>query len=70
MAKRFGAVDSVGMDLVTELALTPERREQLHAWLSDMQLLRAEYPNVADYLVRTESMPGTDDAQADLAFDV
>lgn len=35
-----------------------------------MQLLRAEYPNVADYLSRTESMPGTGDIQADLAFDV
>lgn len=58
------------MDLVQELALTPERREQLQAWLSDDQLLRAEYPNVADYLVRTEGMPGTGDSQADLAFDV
>jgi len=58
------------MDLAKELALTPGRREQLHAWLSDTQLLRAEYPNVADYLSRTESMPGTGDNQSDLAFDV
>ena len=58
------------MDLVQELALTPERREQLQAWLSDDQLLRAEYPNVADYLMRTEGMPGTGDSKADLAFDV
>ena len=55
------------MDLVAELALTPERREQLLAWLGDMQLLQTEQPNVADYLRRTESMPGTGDIQADLA---
>ena len=70
VAKRSAAVDLVGVDLVKELALTPERREQLSTWLSDMQLLRAEYPNVADYLSRTERMPGTGDSQSDLAFDV
>ena len=58
------------MDLVAELALTPERREQLLAWLGDMQLLQTEYPNLADYLRRTESMPGTGDIQEDQAFDV
>jgi hypothetical protein len=68
--KRSGAVDLADMDLVKDLALSPERREQLHAWLSDERLLRAEYPNVADYLSRAERMPGTGDSQADMAFDV
>jgi hypothetical protein len=60
----------VRVRLVAELALTPERRDQLRAYLSDEQLLRDEYPQVARYLETAPGLPGTSDDQADANFDV
>ncbi|MEY9857619.1 hypothetical protein ABH935_003227 [Catenulispora sp. GAS73] len=53
-----------------ELVLTPERRAELRAFLSDDQLLRAEYPRVAEYFDAAAGLSGTGDREADAAFDV
>jgi hypothetical protein len=55
---------------VAELALTPERRDQLRAYLSDEQLLRDEHPQVARYFETAPGLSGTGDDQADANFDV
>jgi hypothetical protein len=58
------------MDLAKDVTLTPARREQLYAWLGDDELLRAEYPSIADYLNTVKRMPGSGDDQSDMAFNV
>lgn len=58
------------MDVVADLALTPDRRSRLSAFLTDHQLLRAEYPAVADYLNTASGLPGSGDDEADAAFDL
>jgi hypothetical protein len=60
----------VRVRVVAELALTPERRDQLRAYLSDEQLLRNKYPEVARYLETAPGLSGTGDDQADANFDV
>ncbi|WP_080646005.1 hypothetical protein [Salinispora arenicola] len=52
------------------LALTTERRNELAALLDDERRLRAEYPKVAEYMVTSPMLPGTDDAQADAEFEL
>jgi hypothetical protein len=58
------------MELVAKLALTADRRDQLAVLLGDEQLLRAEYPKVAEYFSTSERLPGTGDSDADAAFDL
>lgn len=58
------------MSVVTGLALTRERWAELRALLSDEQRLQAEYPKVAEYLDMASGLSGTNDAQADSAFDL
>ena len=53
-----------------ELVFTAERRTELRAYLSDDQLLRAQYPRVAEYFDAAAGLPGTGDREADAAFDV
>lgn len=48
--------------------LTDDRRTELLALLSDQQRLRAEYPNVADYLEMAPMLSGTGNEQADAEF--
>jgi hypothetical protein len=55
---------------VAELALTAQRRDQLLSFLNDEQRLRAEYPQVAEYLNTASRLSGTGDSQADAAFDM
>ncbi|MEV0245595.1 hypothetical protein AB0H76_03285 [Nocardia sp. NPDC050712] len=55
---------------MTGLALTPERRTELAALLDDAQRLRIQYPKVAEYLDTAPRLPGTDDPDADAAFDL
>lgn len=55
---------------MAEVALTPERRDQLRAYLSNEQLLRDEHPQVARYLETAPGLSGTGDDQADANFDV
>lgn len=63
------------MDLVKELGLTADRRDQLVAWLNDEQLLRNDYPVVADYLGAAARLPQGPNSQGPnsqeaMAFDV
>lgn len=53
-----------------ELVFTAERRAELRAFLSDDQLLRAQYPRVAEYFDAAAGLSGTGDREADAAFDV
>ena len=55
---------------MAELALTPERRDQLRAYLSDERLLWDEYPQVARYLETAPGLSGTGNAESDANFDV
>ncbi|MGH3737879.1 MAG: hypothetical protein ACRDT6_20050 [Micromonosporaceae bacterium] len=55
---------------MAELALTPERREELVELLDDEERLRAEHPKVAEYLEMAPMLSGTGDDQADAAFDL
>jgi hypothetical protein len=58
------------MEIVTKLALTAERRDQLAALLGDEQLLSVEHPKVAEYFDTAMRLPGTGDSAADDAFDL
>lgn len=60
----------VRVSVVAELALTPERRDQLRAYLGSDQLLRNEYPQVARYFDAVPGLSGTGNDQADANFDV
>lgn len=53
---------------MAELVLTADRRDELAALLGDPQRLRAEYPQVAEYLETEPMLPGSGDEQADAAF--
>lgn len=55
---------------MVEPALSPERRDQLRAYLGDEQLLRDRHPQVARYFDTAPGLSGTGDAQADANFDV
>ncbi|MGV9635935.1 hypothetical protein ACWDO0_17315 [Nocardia rhamnosiphila] len=55
---------------MTGLVLTPERRNELAELLDDGARLQAEYPKVAEYLDTAPMLSGTDDPQADAAFDL
>lgn len=55
---------------MTALVLTPERRNELAELLDDGARLQAEYPKVAEYLDTAPMLSGTDDPQADAAFDL
>ena len=55
---------------MAELELTADRREELAGLLADEQRLRAEYPEVAEYLDATPMLPGTGNDRADAAFDL
>ncbi|MGW4739016.1 hypothetical protein [Nocardia xishanensis] len=55
---------------MTGLALTPERRTELAALLEDGPRLTAEYPKVAEYLDTAPMLSGTENPEADAAFDV
>lgn len=55
---------------MTELVLSPERRDELSDLLRDQERLRAEYPKVAEYWERAPVLSGTDDPRADAAFDM
>lgn len=50
--------------------LTAERRDQLSVFLADDVALRAEYPNVAEYLRTAAGLPGSGDGRADGTFDL
>ncbi|WP_280460141.1 hypothetical protein [Nocardia carnea] len=52
------------------LVLTPERRNELAALLDDGERLKAEYPKVAEYLDTAPMLAGTEDPEADAAFDL
>ena len=56
--------------LVAELVLTTERRNELAALLDDEERLRAEYPEVSEYLGMAPALSGTGDVRADAAFDL
>jgi hypothetical protein len=56
--------------IMAQLALTAERRKQLAEWLEDPQRLRSDHPAVAEYFRTANALPGTDDRQADAAFDL
>ncbi|HTJ67413.1 MAG TPA: hypothetical protein VL551_07790 [Actinospica sp.] len=58
------------MDLVTDLGLSQDRRDQLIAWLEDETLLRGEFPSVADYFAAAARMPDAFGDPEALAFDV
>ncbi|WP_040798868.1 class I SAM-dependent methyltransferase [Nocardia higoensis] len=51
-------------------ALTPQRRSELAALLEDAELLRAQYPRMAEYLDTAPMLAGTGDPEADAAFDL
>ncbi|WP_040853749.1 hypothetical protein [Nocardia niigatensis] len=55
---------------MSDLTLTPERREELAALLGDERRLRTEFPKVADYLETAPMLPGTDDQLRDASFDL
>ncbi|MEV6563032.1 hypothetical protein AB0M22_45460 [Nocardia sp. NPDC051756] len=55
---------------MAELALTADRRDELAALLGDEQRLRAEYPQVAEYLDTAPMLQGTGNDHADAAFDL
>ena len=55
---------------MSESVLTPERRAELLALLSDDQLLQKQYPRVAKYFSAAAGLSGTGDREADAAFDV
>ncbi|WP_433681898.1 hypothetical protein [Nocardia sp. CA-119907] len=55
---------------MAELALTADRRDELAALLGDEQRLRAEYPQVAEYLDTAPMLAGTGNDHADAAFDL
>lgn len=55
---------------MSALVLTPERRDELAALLGDEARLRSEFPRVAEYLETAPMLSGTDDADADAAFDL
>ncbi|WP_040792938.1 hypothetical protein [Nocardia paucivorans] len=55
---------------MTDLVLSPERRNELAALLGDESRLRAEYPKVAEYLDTAPVLAGTGDEAADAAFDL
>jgi hypothetical protein len=58
------------MKIMTGLALSSDRRDELAALLGHRQRLRAEYPKVAEYLNAAPILPGTGDERADAAFDL
>lgn len=66
----YGRTDGPGMEAMLGPALTQERRNQLSALLDDEKLLRATFPQVADYLSTAPTLAGTGDSQADAAFDI
>jgi hypothetical protein len=53
---------------VADFVLTPERHDELGALLNDTERLRAEYPQVSDYLETGLRLPGIADQEADRAF--
>ncbi|WP_369639987.1 hypothetical protein [Nocardia sp. JMUB6875] len=55
---------------MTDLVLTPQRRNELSDLLGDEARLRAEFPRVAEYLDTASRLPGTGDERADAAFDL
>ncbi|MFI6368948.1 hypothetical protein ACIBG0_40255 [Nocardia sp. NPDC050630] len=55
---------------MTGLVLTPDRRNELASMLEDEARFHADYPAVADYLATAPRLAGTDDPQADSAFDL
>lgn len=55
---------------MADFVLTPERRSELGDLLNDDARLRAEYPNVDEYLNTALRLPGTGDQQGDRAFDL
>lgn len=55
---------------MSALVLTPERRDELAALLGDEARLRSEFPRVAEYLATAPMLAGTDDTDADAAFDL
>ncbi|WP_330251204.1 hypothetical protein OG874_34320 [Nocardia sp. NBC_00565] len=55
---------------MAELVLTADRRDELAALLGDEQRLRAEYPQVAEYLDTAPMLSGTGNENADAAFDL
>lgn len=58
------------MDLVNELGLTSDRRDQLITWLEDENLLRREFPSVAEYFTAAARMPHASGDPEAFAFDV
>lgn len=67
----FGLGAAVGTIVgVTELHLSPARRDELAALLGDDRRLRTTFPAVADYLETAPGLPGTGDDRADRAFDL
>lgn len=50
--------------------LTQERRAELVALLGDSERLRAEHPRVAEYLEMAPRLSGTDNLEADAAFEL
>jgi len=58
------------IESVSALELSPQRRNELAALLGDQTRLRAEYPKVAEYLATAPMLSGTDNAEADAAFDL
>ncbi|WP_280431695.1 hypothetical protein [Nocardia brasiliensis] len=55
---------------MTGLVLTSDRRNELVTMLEDGARFRADYPVVADYLETAPRLAGTDDPEADAAFDL
>lgn len=55
---------------MTGFVLTPDRRDQLTALLSDEARLRTEYPKVAEYLEMAPNLPGTGNDEVDRTFDI
>ncbi|MFI6325088.1 hypothetical protein ACIBG8_46760 [Nonomuraea sp. NPDC050556] len=55
---------------MAQVTMTAQRWQELTALLQDEQRLQVEYPKVAEYLDRTESLSGTGDDQLDATFDL
>lgn len=65
-----GLASPVRIECVVELALTPERRTELLALLDDDERLKAEFPQVKDYLDTSPTLAGTGDMRVDAAFEL